>query len=380
MQKKLIALAIAGLASSAAFAQTNVTIYGLMDFGYVRSSGDDGGITNAKGTNRLDSGVAGANRLGFKGVEDLGNGLKFIFEAEYGFSGDQSTGLSSVRHAYVGATGAFGTFVGGRLDGVRYGIFNKYDAFAGGTVGNFTQMTGQVDRANSAIAYISPTWSGFSVLGAFATNIGSQTNALGLSAQETNGNDLDGQLITLMGNYSNGPIDITLDWERVNFDKFNLGATSDSVGIVGGVPAVVAGSAGIPLDKDTVTTIAGSYDFGVVKLRALWDRQKLDGRDGVGTIADWRSWFVSATAPMGNFLLKATYGQTKDKEASDSKAKKFGLGVDYNLSKRTRLYADYGNISQDNGSAIGITYAPNNNAGSGLGATRGFDFGVQHKF
>ena len=364
MQKKLIALAIAGLASSAAFADSNVTIYGLMDFGYVRTSGNDGGVTGAKGTNRLDSGISAGNRLGFKGAEDLGNGLKAIFEAEFGFSGDTNGpgtagtagGLSSTRHAYVGVTGGFGTVVGGRLDGVRYGIFNKYDAFAAGTVGNFTQMTGQVDRANSAVAYISPNWSGFSFVGAYATNIGSQTNGLGLAPQESNGNDADGELFTLMGNYTNGPIDITLDWERVNFDTF------------GG------------LDKDTVTTIAGSYDFGVVKLRALWDRQKLDGTAGAGTLNDWRSWFISATAPMGNWLLKATYGRTKDKEASNTTARKFSIGVDYNLSKRTKLYADYGSISQDNSSAIGISYLANTNAGAGLGATKGFDIGVQHKF
>ncbi len=375
MQKKLIALAIAGLASSAAFADSNVTIYGLMDFGYVRTSGNDGLVSGTKGTNRLDSGVSAGNRLGFKGAEDLGNGLKAIFESEFGFSGDQRTGLTSVRHAYVGVTGGFGTVVGGRLDGVRYGIFNKYDAFAAGTVGNFTQMTSQVDRANSAVAYISPNWSGFSFVGAYATNIGSQVNVLGLSAQETKGNDNDGQLFTLMGNYTNGPIDVTLDWERVSFDQAMVT-----------IPALAVS---VPVDKDTVTTIAGSYDFGVVKLRALWDRQKLDGRSGLGTLADIRSWFISASAPMGNWLLKATYGRTKDKEINSSTAKKFGLGVDYNLSKRTKLYADYGSISQDNNSGIQMTYQPNayNNTLSGFnngaianGGTKGFDIGVQHKF
>lgn len=370
MQKKLIALAIAGLASSAAFADSNVTIYGLMDFGYVRTSGNDGAVNGHKGTNRLDSGISAGNRLGFKGAEDLGNGLKAIFETEFGFSGDTSGGLGSTRHAYVGVTGGFGTVVGGRLDGVRYGIFNKYDAFAAGTVGNFTQMTSQVDRANSAVAYISPNWSGFSFVGAYATNIGSEQNLLGLAKNETGGNDNDGQLYTLMGNYTNGPIDVTLDWERVNFDQYSV--------------------AGLDLDKDTVMTIAGSYDFGVVKLRALWDKQKLEGRGAdSGTLADIRSWFISASAPMGNFLLKATYGRTKDKVVNNSTAKKFGIGVDYNLSKRTKLYADYGSISQDANSGVQMTYQPNaynNLAGFGNGniitepGTKGFDIGVQHKF
>ncbi len=382
MQKKLIALAIAGLASSAAFAQSNVTIYGLVDFGYVRSSSNNGGVSGIDSRNALESGVGAGNRLGFKGAEDLGNGLKAIFELEYGTGLERNVGLTTLRHGYVGATGGFGTVVGGRLDGVRYGIFNKYDAFAGGTVGNFTQMTSQVDRANNAVAYISPTWSGFSFVGAFATNIGSEVNVLGLSANETAGNDNDGMLTTLMGNYTNGPIDITVDWERVHFDEFSLGATAASLGIVGGVPAVIAASAGLPLDQDTVTTIAGSYDFGFVKVRALWDRQKLEGRNGLGTLADIRSWFVSASAPVGNFLLKATYGRTDDKEVNSDTARKWGLGVDYNLSKRTKLYADYGSISQQNKSAIQITYSPNHygsNGGTGYG-TKAFDLGIQHKF
>ena len=53
--------------------------------------------------------------------------------------------------------------------------------------------------------------------------------------------------------------------------------------------------------------------------------------------------------------------------------------MDYNLSAHQALYADYGSISQDNNSAIGISYAANTNAGAGLGATKGSDIGVQHK-
>jgi predicted porin len=88
------------------------------------------------------------------------------------------------RHSYVGLSSAsLGTVVGGRLDGVRYGIFNKYDAFAGGNIGNFTQMTGQVDRANNAIAYISPSFSGFNAVLAYSSSIGNSNN-LGLAAQE----------------------------------------------------------------------------------------------------------------------------------------------------------------------------------------------------
>jgi hypothetical protein len=83
MQKKLIALAVASLASGAAFAQTNVTMYGIADAGYVWSQGD----ALVTGTNKfsgIQSGLLSGSRLGFKGEEALGNGLKAIFTLEYG--------------------------------------------------------------------------------------------------------------------------------------------------------------------------------------------------------------------------------------------------------------------------------------------------------
>lgn len=365
MQKKIIALALAALAGSA-FAQSNVTIYGRADYGYMNRGGDINGL-NRDNKSEMASGIAGGSRIGFKGVEDLGNGLKALFEIEYNVGMDTNAGIASARHQYVGLTGGFGTVVGGYLDGVRYGIFNKYDAFGGGTVGNFTQMTAQVDRANNAIAYISPNFSGVTLTLAAATHIGSN-NPLGLGAQEGSaapagkGNDGDARLTTAMLNYANGPIDLTADWERVSFAS---GGT--------GTAALV--------DDVTVYTLAGSYDLGVVKVRALFDNLKADLRAG-GTANDVNSWFVSASAPVGaNVILKATYGQTKDKEIADSKAKKFGLGAEYLLSKRTSVYTNFGKINGSNSTNIGISPLANAmNNSANLYGERGFDLGIAHKF
>ena len=79
MQKKLIALAIAGLASSAAFAQTNVTVYGLVDMGVINVKADG----RSSGW-KIDNGLSAGSRLGFKGEEALGNGLKAVFTLETG--------------------------------------------------------------------------------------------------------------------------------------------------------------------------------------------------------------------------------------------------------------------------------------------------------
>jgi len=372
MQKKIIALALAGLASSAAFAQSNVTIYGRMDYGYMYRGDQDGASLDVDNSGEFASGIGSGSRIGFKGAEDLGNGLKAIFQAEFGLGMDESTGLNSTRNAYVGLTGNFGTVVGGRLDGVRYGIYNKYDAFAGGNIGNFTQMTAQVDRANNAIAYISPTFlGGLSATLAYSSHIGN-SNPLGLTAQEggatslINGNNGDGVLYTGMLNYTNGGLSLTADYELVNF--------------MGG--KVTQSTTNYALDKVQVYTLGGSYDFGFVKVAALYDNLTSDlrtGREG----SDIDSWFISASAPFGKFLVKATYGETEDDNVSSSKSSKFGLGLDYNLSKRTKLYTGYAIINNDDNAGAMLNAAANCNTGrtgcTNYG-TQGFDIGIAHVF
>jgi len=370
MQKKLIALAIAGLASSAAFAADNVTIYGRMDYGYVNQSGNGGGIQGVDSRNSLASGVQAGSRIGFRGTEDLGNGLKAIFESEFGTGIDQTAAGTTAatwlnRHSYVGLTGNFGTVVGGRLDGVRYGIFNKYDAFAGGTVGNFTQITNQVDRADNAVAYITPNFSGFTGTLAYATTI---------AGPELAGNHNDLRLNTIMGNYANGPIDLTVDYETVKS---------------------VSPTAGNPDYDVKVTTLGGSYDFGVVKVSALWDKHTADNRANSTTPIDYRDWFISAKAPIAGtkFAVKATYGQINDKTSRDQDATKFGLGLDYSLSKRTMVYVDYGHINNKNNATYQVSQAANTGAisltpgaGAGVATTTGgngvtgFDIGIAHSF
>jgi len=352
MQKKIIALAIAGLASTAAFAQSNVTIYGRMDLGGVYRDGNSGGVTGVQGQYEIASGVGSGSRIGFKGVEDLGNGLKAVFQSEFGIGIDQTKDSSNAgwtnRNSYVGLTGGFGTVVAGRLDGVRYGIFNTFDPFAGGTIGNFTQMTIQVDRADNAIAYISPNWNGFGLVLAYSSNI---------SGPETKDNNLftpgsDGVLHTIMGTYDNGPISARLDYEEITFPGLNH-------------------------SKTWVATAAGSYDFGAVKISALIDQAK--NKDlGVKE----QSWLIGAKAPVGKFTVKAMIGGVIDKVNDDKDSLKWALGADYALSKRTYVYANYGQIKNDDGAARQITWAANSGAryGSAGYGTVGVDFGIAHSF
>lgn len=377
MQKKLIALAVAGLMAAPAFAQSNITLYGSVDVGVMSRTGDNGGLGSVNGRTEVGSGLSSSNRLGFKGVEDLGNGLKALFEIEYGFAVDEDTGGSTPssgvgftqnRHSYVGLTGGFGTVVAGRLDGVRYGLFNTYDPFAGVGVGNFQQMTIQYDRADNAVAYISPNFGGFGLVLAYATNTQGAEGAGTATCSTTHGgNACDDRLKTIMLTYDNGPVSLRADYETTS-------------------------TQGKDNARLYVATFGGSYDFGVVKVSGVYDIIKGDENSFIGALSnvtttnaavagqqyDRRNWFIGVKVPLGNINLKALYGQTKNKEFNNADAKKIGLGADYALSKRTALYAEYGHIKNDDSATHQINPYEAGWAG-GLG-TSGYMLGMKHKF
>lgn len=386
MQKKIIALAIAAATSGAAFAQSNVTIYGNIDMGWMTTSGSNGAVPasgNVGTTNeaRNFTGQASSfSHLGFKGVEDLGNGLKALFDVQYRFNPDTGSGLNQAGRSYVGLTGGFGTVVAGYLDGLRYGIYGKYNPFTNYSIGNFASMTTQYDRAANAIAYISPAWNGFTLILATATN--TQGNEGSLKGIHTNGvsaitgsSNADDRLFSINLVYANGPLSADLDYETTK-------------------------AAGLSDSRLYVATGGVSYDFGVVKIGGVYDVIKgqqnsliggnidLDGTtaglQNLGGLAagqeyDRRNWFIGATVPFGKAKVLASYGQVKDKTLSDADASKWAIGARYALSKRTELYADYAHIKNDRNASFTINPMGNSAGLSGTGVN-GFAMGIKHAF
>ncbi|MDR0996132.1 MAG: porin, partial [Zoogloeaceae bacterium] len=185
MNKKLIALAVAGaLASAPALAQTNVTIYGSIDMGF--SHRGDNVASGVSSKNAIDSGISAGNRLGFKGTEDLGNGLKALFTLEAGFEADTGDSTQSKRlfgrQAFVGLTSdTLGTVIAGRIYTPHYSLLSKIDPFAAGTVGQYRNVMNaglkvggenvfDPTRVDNTVAYVSPSFSGFNVTAAYSTN------------------------------------------------------------------------------------------------------------------------------------------------------------------------------------------------------------------
>ena len=325
MQKKIIALAVAALASTAAFAQTNVTIYGIADAS-VSATTNLGATTGQTGF-KVNSGTLSTSRIGFKGVEDLGNGLKALFTLEYGLAIDDNTGIGTgtniARQQFVGLTGGFGTVIAGRLQttGLDFtiagsalggsaplGATNVATATTGTGLINGTQMiTGLYGRQSSAVAYVSPSFGGVVV----AYNHARITEA----ALGTNTTDSHGDLISV--GYDNGPISAGAIYTKATMANTLANDNLKEWGLRAG------------------------YDFKVVKLQATYQQAKSD--DTATYVGKDKKWVVSATVPIGAKL--AVIGEfaslSVDSTAANDDVKVGTLATTYALSKRTTAYAAF---------------------------------------
>ena len=342
MQKKLIALAVAGLVSVPAFAQSNVTIYGVADMGVAYRSDNIDNTVESQAA--LNSGQHGGSRLGFRGTEALGNGLTAGFVLEQGLFIDNGaphdTARSFSRQSYVTLGGDFGTVALGRQYTPQHLLMSTFDPFGQGTVGQNVNVWGELGgsayttRLDNLAAYISPTFSGLNVIVGYSTNAG---------AQESAGNDTDTQVWAINPNYKNGPIAVGLNYHVV---------TVKSTGV-----------------KTKVFDLAGSYDLGVAKLAAAYGQNKAEDE------ADkTKKFMLGVTVPVSaNASVLASYNQAK---RDDDKAKQWAVGYTHNLSKRTAVYTAYADISNDGAAAADVGDASN----GGGGYQRGFNLGLRHNF
>lgn len=384
MSKKLLAAAIAAaLAPAAVMAEaSNVTIYGRIDYGFMSRGGDSGGATQNGRDGRMndfEDGILGTNRFGFKGSEDLGNGLKAIYEFEFGFAGDNGTAFGSTtnRHSWVGLTGAFGTALGGRVDGARYSFVGKYDPFKNQTVANagslfgVTSGLGQADRADNAVVYITPELApGLKFLAAYTTSLLNESGAGFGGVRATN--DIksgDTPLYAIAAMYDNGPISLLADYENLKIKSFS--------------------TTGGDLEFD-LWVFGASYDFGVVKLSGYYENTEGDNTESKA-ISNGDGWLIGLSAPVtSNITLKASYVKANNDTAADRDCSKWGFGGEYAFSKRTTAYATYAKIDSDSNNAqfaCGISKnasgtsgrGSNGVSGSGYGDS-GFNVGIAHTF
>jgi predicted porin len=386
MQKKLIALAVAGLASTAAFAQTNVTIYGVVDAGYAYSSGDNVGTVNKNANfSGIQSGILAGSRIGFKGEEALGNGLKAIFTLEYGIANDvdggvgTGTGALGTRQSFIGLSHAkLGTVALGRQYGPGYMATTRNDALASSVPSALTQMNtagvntiqgGSNARLNNSIAYVTPNWSGFTATAAYAFGE-SAPSAVAAGNGISSGNN---GVFGLGLNYANGPLNL----DFVYHSRQGVSAAQFAgVAAAGGVPASAAHVA----TQDSINEwfIGGSYDFKVVKVMATYQDQN-DNNGTSATEIGNKVWSVGAVVPVfGNGKIHASYSDLSWDRRSAGDSDAWTLAYTHALSKRTTLYTGYTRASNDKDAV---------NAAGAVAATRAlgennatFVAGINHSF
>ncbi|HEX5738982.1 MAG TPA: porin [Hydrogenophaga sp.] len=308
MKKSIIALAaLASLtAVGTAAAQSSVTLYGRMDAS-VGSERVDG-----VSTTKLYSGNLTTSRLGFRGSEDLGGGLKANFQLEAALSLDDGTtgGMRFNRASWVGLSGGFGAVRAGLLDSAYKDIYdmgnsaNTFDsaftptgvAYAG--VGNYTS------RPSNHIRYDTPNFGGFS-------------GGLSVALDETAG--------------------VSNDTNAVNL-RYRAGGLDVGVGVQKQKNSVVA-------DERDYRVLAAAYDFGVVRVSGQYQVAEQ------GSGLEDNEYAVGVTMPLGAFELSAGYamGKSELSGVTTEEGKAFGLAATYALSKRTKLYGGYVDGEVENG-------------------------------
>ncbi len=357
MKKTLLAMAVLA-ASGAAFAQSSVTLFGVVDGTLAFGKGSVSNLT------QLTNSGYNSSRLGFRGVEDLGGGLNASFHLEAGVNNDNGTGAATSTNnqavgAFDAATGANSpvragtqglTFnrrstvsLGGGFGEIRLGrdytpqFWNHtvYDAFGTNGVGTSQLLNSSLGgptavRASNSIGYFLPgNLGGFNGQVQYAMGENASTGA-------KNGNGFG-----LRFGYGAGPIAANLAYSRTTYAAGNI----------------------------TTTNAGASYDFGVAKISGLYDQDKNGATTGKG-------FMVGLNAPVGAGEIRGSYGTYKTDAAGTPKTNKFALGYVHNLSKRTAAYATLARVSNSGGAKQAL----NGSSTAANGSSTGYDFGIRHSF
>lgn len=328
MKKTLIALA-AVAATTGAFAQSSVAIYGLVDVGISNAIG--GAVDAETGVNE-----AAPSRIGFRGTEDLGGGLKAVFRLEHRFKpdtgaqahptafwhGNSTVGLSSAALGTIELGRAFPAayYTAGGADPFTYdGIAHNITGTSAGLGAGTSNNSAGIGRFENGVFYTSPNWNGFSGRVSWAAK---ETSAAGAK------DPVSAQL-----NYTTGPFSVSV--------------------------------AGLSTQGDDSFAIADfAYNFGFLRANLAVSTSEINatGRDSTGTV-------LGLTAPMGPWTFKASYARLKQDNLvtgnEDTTVSQLGVGARYALSKRTDVYTSFARDSKKT---------------TGDEDKSGFEFGVKHTF
>jgi len=371
MKKSLLALAAMGAFAGAAHAQSSVSVYGIIDTGYLSTETKSNAVTpvTAQQSTLGHDGALSGSRLGFRGTEDLGGGMRANFNIEMGINttDDGMVANASNRNSFVGLSDS-------KLGEVRLGRFatlnkliNDSTVFGGGsfngTNGGATSGWGWAaqangagvsnERINNALHYISPTFSGANVQLQFVDDKNDATTA---DAPETK---VRGYFVGV--NYAAGNVavryarkDVISETAAVAAGAINTNTTLRLDPVFGLISTLAAGqTTGVAAVEETRVTqdsALASYDFGVARIIATYNNTTTSPLTAANLLQ--RSDItVGVSVPLGNTTLLAQYSQGTQAavNAQDDKVAGYQLGAVYNLSKRSNIYAAYGSGATKDG-------------------------------
>lgn len=353
-----VALSATAVPGLPAFAQSSLTVFGVIDATVQHAS--QGGAS----VNRLNgSGGNQISRLGFRGVEDLGGGLSAGFVLDMGLNVDTGTGgVTSANNQTAAASSglAFNRRSTVSLSSTRWGemrlgrdftptywnltLFDPFGTAGAGSAANIIQgslskvSTVQTAlRASNSVGYFLPSMSGF---------YGQLMYAMGENGSGApNGTSKDGNYTGLRVGYAAGPLNVAIAHGRTSLAS-----------------------------GDVSTTNAGlAYDFKVARpmLQLFQDR-----KDGVAAPSRSSGFLVGAQFPAGPGYIPVSYSRIGDNAAVERKATQLAIGYVYNLSRRTAVYTTFSRIGNAGGAALSGGGVP----GVANAAWRGTDIGIRHTF
>ncbi|NDV12159.1 porin [Crenobacter caeni] len=339
MKKTLIAALIAGIPAVAA---ADVTIYGAIKGGV--ESIDTAG---QRATNIEDVG----SRIGFKGAEDLGNGLKAIWQVETGVAIDNSanSGNWASRQSFVGVTSEFGTLRLGNLSNFGDSDMGTVDPYEYNSdalgLGIYTRGN---TRVKNAVRYDSPEYAGFKAAFLYGTEEDKREKTDFVVDPDTGiakeGQNKDRETYNLGLGYNYGPMFAKYAYTyRTKLNSSVEGKFEDGKQHqleVGYEANNLFVAAGYRLNKG---------DFDQTFAASFVDAADLTAKTGEFESSEYA---LTATYTIGNFMPKVSFVQGTDvkvggSKLSDSGYQQFVVGTDYALSKRTVLSAQYGHIKLD---------------------------------
>ncbi len=339
MKKSLLALAVLGAFAGVASAQSSVTLFGTVDLNarYVKNDG------SARRVSLSQDGL-NSSQLGFRGVEDLGGGLKASFillsgvSADTGRNSGDTAGKTFNRRATVSLLGGFGEVRLGRDYTPTFWNNTIFDGFGTNGLGDSSHvgislLQPTFVRADNSIGYHLPA------------NIGGLYGQFMVAAPEG----------VNTGKYIGG---------RVGFaaGPFDIAAAYAQSGITG------------TTEKAKTANIGGSYDLGVVKLMGYYDQTKQQ-------TAKLTRVSGSVVVPMGQGEIRGSYSQGKLNTAPTAKAQQLALGYTYNLSKRTAVYGTVAQVSNKGAAQASVAGGTSQSAlPTAGGKSKGFEVGVRHFF